>query len=304
MIKKKLLLTFTLIAITISGFSQTAEEYYDRAVEKCTWENYRGAIKDLNKSIDLKPSEDAYKLRGLAKMKKGNPDTYAAIKDFDKAIFVNDSSETARINRGIAYLKLGEYKKAEEDFTKAIEVNPNRMSGYKGRVKARQGLNDLAGANADAKVIENLRGGETIVANGTMSSEEVTDIKDEPIHTEDNSKVVSMDSFNGMEVRKTIEIDMRDFVPAQKEINLAGQQLLNARRTFVVGFLLNIGGAIMMASTAFTDNQKTRVGLGVAGAITTTVGGVVMLTAAIPIGGAGKILKKIEFPQKVSIPVR
>jgi hypothetical protein len=60
----------------------------------------------------------------------------------------------------------------------------------------------------------------------------------------------------------------------------------------------------MMASTAFTDNQKTRVGLGVAGAITTTVGGVVMLTAAIPIGGAGKILKKIEFPQKVSIPVR
>jgi tetratricopeptide (TPR) repeat protein len=242
MIKKKLLLTFTLIAIAISGFSQTAEEYYDRAVEKCTWENYRGAIKDLNKSIDLKPSLDAYILRGMAKMKKGNSDAYAAIKDFDKAIFVNDSSDKSLLNRGIAHLQVGNYQKAEQDFTRVIELNPNRMSGYKGRVKARRGLNDLAGANADAKVIESLRGGEKIAVNGTMSSEEVTDAKDESGKTEDDSKVVSMDSFNGMEVRKTIEIDMRDFVPAQKEINLAGQQLLNARRTFVVGFLLNIGG--------------------------------------------------------------
>jgi tetratricopeptide (TPR) repeat protein len=298
---KKFALTVGFISATLFGFTQTAEEYYSRAVEKYTWENYRGAIKDLNNSIILEPTAKAYTLRGLAKMKRTVSDVYSAIKDFDEAIILNGSSIKALTNRGVARLKIGDYEGAESDFSKVIELEPNNVRGYKGRAKARKTLNNLSGANEDEIAAKRIESG---VSNPASEGKQESKPDNNSSESMETSTSDLTDSFSGLEVKKTIDIDMRDFAPAQKEINLAGQQLLNARRTFVVGLLLNIGGGILMASTQFTDNQRARVGLGVSGAVATAAGSIVMLTAAIPIGGAGKILRKVEFPRKVSIPVR
>jgi hypothetical protein len=102
---------------------------------------------------------------------------------------------------------------------------------------------------------------------------------------------------------KSITIDMKTFALAEKDIHYAGNQLLNARRTFIAGFVLNLAGGILASSVALTTDPKTQLGLGIAGGVTSLVGSVVMITAVIPIGGAGKFLRGVQFPKTVTVNV-
>ena len=78
---KKLLLF--LVVISLSGFGQTATEYYNRGVEKSDLKDYTGAITDYNKAIQLKPDyAAAYNNRGAAKSKL--EDYRGAIADYNK----------------------------------------------------------------------------------------------------------------------------------------------------------------------------------------------------------------------------
>ena len=69
---KKFLLALILF-FSFDVFSQTAEEYFQRAYDKDQNGDYYGAISDLNKAIELNPNDAlAYNNRGVAKALLGN----------------------------------------------------------------------------------------------------------------------------------------------------------------------------------------------------------------------------------------
>ena len=56
----------------------------------------------------------------------------------------------------MAKAKLEDYKGAIEDYTKAIEINPNYSNAYKNRGASKENLGDLSGACADWRKAANL----------------------------------------------------------------------------------------------------------------------------------------------------
>jgi tetratricopeptide (TPR) repeat protein len=71
------------------------------------------------------------------------------VQDFDRAIQLDPSFQKLFENRGLAYLKLREWAKAEDDFGVLISVQPNSAWAYAHRSEARAGKGDSAGALSD-----------------------------------------------------------------------------------------------------------------------------------------------------------
>ena len=97
-----------LIAITllVSGlaYGQTAKEFVTRAQDKVDLGDYRGAIADYSKAIELNPNDaEAYSSRGVAKHHL--EDYRGAIADYSKAIELNPNYTNAYFNRGVDKIK-------------------------------------------------------------------------------------------------------------------------------------------------------------------------------------------------------
>ena len=66
--KLKLFVLFSLLTATFSFGQKTAQDYYNSGSTKDDLQDYRGAIADYNKAIELQPDyADAYNNRGNAK---------------------------------------------------------------------------------------------------------------------------------------------------------------------------------------------------------------------------------------------
>jgi tetratricopeptide (TPR) repeat protein len=132
----------------------TAEEYYYRAYEKAENKDYRGAIADLNKAIEIDPNyAKAYGLRG--NLKKRLEDYRGAIADVNKAIEIDPNDEWLFANRGLVKANLGDLRGAIADVNKAIEIDPNYAKAYAARGSLKKDLKDYRGAIADyTKAIE------------------------------------------------------------------------------------------------------------------------------------------------------
>ena len=99
----------------------SAHEWFERGIAKGQLQNYRGALKDFNKAIELNPDfAQAYNTRGWAK--RGLHNYKGALEDFDKAIRLKPNHARAYNNRGATKLDLKDYNGAMEDFNKAIEL--------------------------------------------------------------------------------------------------------------------------------------------------------------------------------------
>ena len=98
--KKTLLITAFFMLVSIFSFAQTsAEGYFDRGVSKYELQDYRGAIQDYSKAIELDPSfADAYFNRGLVKY---------ALNDIDGACL--DWSKAGELGYYDAYDRIKEY---------------------------------------------------------------------------------------------------------------------------------------------------------------------------------------------------
>ena len=59
-------------------------------------------------------------------------------------------------NRGQAKVRWKDYKGATEDYSKAIELNPDYASAYGGRGFAKYNLNDIGGACKDWRIAASL----------------------------------------------------------------------------------------------------------------------------------------------------
>ena len=108
---------------------ETAEVYFNRGVDSSQKGDFREAISDFNKAIDVNPEfVVAYLNRGFSYSRMGEFDK--AIADYTKAIELNPRYAVAYYNRGFVYRRMGEYDRAILDFTKAIEINPKYASAY------------------------------------------------------------------------------------------------------------------------------------------------------------------------------
>ena len=95
--------------------------------------DFQNALKDIEKSITIDPTEaKAYFNRGLAHAKSGG-DAKKSLDDFTKAIELNVNYAGAYTNRANIYLQMSEFQKAIMDCNKAIELSPNEAEPYYNR---------------------------------------------------------------------------------------------------------------------------------------------------------------------------
>jgi len=122
-----------------SNNNQTQQEYIADENELYAYRAESGDLKNMvqeyTKAIEREPeNSDLYILRGNIYSHFGQYEK--AIEDYSKAIDLSQNMEDIYViyyNRGYAYDSKGEYDKAIEDFTKAIDINPEYIKAYNNR---------------------------------------------------------------------------------------------------------------------------------------------------------------------------
>jgi tetratricopeptide (TPR) repeat protein len=114
---------------------EMAETFLNRGVDYSQKGQYKMAISDYNKAIEIdREFVVAYLNRGFTHSKMGEYEK--AISDYSKAIEINPRYAIAYRNRGFVYRKIGEYDKAIADYTRAIEIEPKDAVAYYNRGNA------------------------------------------------------------------------------------------------------------------------------------------------------------------------
>lgn len=125
----------TLWTSLIGRFPDYARAYLKRSNAYRIKENYKEAIKDLNRAIELDHEySHAYNNRGLAYT--AIDDYQSAIRDFTRAIEIDPGYAEAYNNRATVYIKLEAYQKVINNLDRAIELKPNFFGAYINRCEA------------------------------------------------------------------------------------------------------------------------------------------------------------------------
>ena len=110
--------------------------------------NYKRAIAEYNKAIELDPRQASYyRERGLIYKVKGNYDR--ALADYDRAIALDPEDAKAYNGRGEIRHTLGQLREAVADYDRAIALDPHYAEAYHLRGRARTALGQLKEALAD-----------------------------------------------------------------------------------------------------------------------------------------------------------
>jgi len=123
-----LLLSFAILLFSCN--QESATFHFKNGLAKYNLEDFYGAIKDLDKAINLKNDHtEAYYCRAICYINTDDPDK--AITDFDKVIELDPAYEDAYLNRAF-YIKdkKGDYKGSIEDYNKYIKLNKKGDNSY------------------------------------------------------------------------------------------------------------------------------------------------------------------------------
>lgn len=141
--------------------TKTAEDYYKSAFDKRKSNDLPGAITDLNKAIELKPSGELYFNRGLTKTDLD--DNKGAIDDYSKAIELNYKIAEAYFEKAYNKEKIRDLKGAIEDYSSAILLDSTYANAYNNRATIEARTHDFSGAlndlNSVVKLMPNYPGG-------------------------------------------------------------------------------------------------------------------------------------------------
>lgn len=131
--------------------AQDAESYFSSGKAKARSGDFKGAVAEFNKAIELNPKDINYYLqRGMA---LGLTEDYeGAIKDYTTVLNNDPKQVFAYISRGGVYNKLKKYEKALSDFNQALNIDPENTEAYNNRGWAKKFLGDKAGACKDWKL--------------------------------------------------------------------------------------------------------------------------------------------------------
>ena len=120
-----------------------------------------------------KPNQEfanKYYKRGVAYTENGDYD--CAIEDFTQAIELNPNFAEAYYQRGLADAKKGEVDKAIADYTKAIALKPNYADAYYRRSKAWLRLGETEKAKSDMKTASKIGIKSTTALDETLQNYE------------------------------------------------------------------------------------------------------------------------------------
>jgi tetratricopeptide (TPR) repeat protein len=138
-----------LLVISLNAKSQaTAELYYEQSIEKLNKKDVEGALKDIQKSLDLKPDfVDSYYLRGFVHQQMGKLDL--ALLDYDKLIELDPKHLGGLLNRAALKLNTGDIDGAIHDHSARIELDPSNETYYFDRAFCKGLKGDFEGAIED-----------------------------------------------------------------------------------------------------------------------------------------------------------
>ena len=115
--------------------SKKFQKLLNKAEQLSQQEKWNECISVLTESISLEVDSNlksaAYNNRGLAYDSKGDYDR--ALEDFSKAIELEPDYADSYNNCGVIYSRKGDYDRALEDFSKAIELEPDYANAYNNR---------------------------------------------------------------------------------------------------------------------------------------------------------------------------
>ena len=121
-------------------------------MQGCKKGNIKNAIIYLNEAIEIDPYDARFYIsRGTFKGTESHED---AIEDYTKAIEIDPNNVFAYRLRADSKCKLGDYQGAIDDYTKAIEIEPNKAYLYNYRSESKRKLGDNEGADEDDRKAE------------------------------------------------------------------------------------------------------------------------------------------------------
>lgn len=121
--------------------------FFNRGAARVFLEDYKGALKDLKKAIEIYPdSAEMYYYKGYCEAELF--DYKDAIESYSKAIALKPNFAEAFYNRGAAKGELDLYEAGMEDFTTALDKEPNLEDGALNVALSKLGMGDLDGAIA------------------------------------------------------------------------------------------------------------------------------------------------------------
>ena len=132
-----------------------ATAYSNRGVAYIDKVEYERAILDFSRALELAPLfKGAIFNRGIAYVKQGDLDR--AIQDFDKAIVMDNGDAGAFIARGQTHWHKSNIQQAVQDYSKAIEIDPNLGIAFANRGVCWLVLKEWAKAEADLSTAKSL----------------------------------------------------------------------------------------------------------------------------------------------------
>ncbi|MBO6960048.1 MAG: CHAT domain-containing protein [Prochlorococcus marinus CUG1438] len=131
-----------------SKIDQTnSNAYFYKAFVKDILGDFKGAIDDYSKAININPSWQSFLNRGLAKTEIR--DFKESIIDFSKSLKLNPNYYKGFLFRGIAKQKLGDFKESIDDFTKYLNLNGDDTNILFLRGLSKYSLKDFIGSIED-----------------------------------------------------------------------------------------------------------------------------------------------------------
>lgn len=121
--------------------------------------NFEKAIADFSKAIEFEPDNVYfYEDRADTYLQADKYDLAIAdyLKKFEVAKTPVAGDEMTHRKLGGCYVKTGQYKKAIDSYTKAIEIDPNYGLAYDGRAEMYEKIGELEKAKADRKKYQEL----------------------------------------------------------------------------------------------------------------------------------------------------
>lgn len=114
--------------------------YAFRAKSYYYLKDYSNVVKDIEKSLSIKPNSVAYGLRATMELKEGKH--RESIEDATKALELNPNYMKCYEVRGRAEIATEDYFGALKDATKAIKLRDNYAKSYEVKAMAYMGLKD------------------------------------------------------------------------------------------------------------------------------------------------------------------
>jgi tetratricopeptide (TPR) repeat protein len=238
--------------------------------EKYNMGDYKDAIKGYDKAIKSnKDNSDLYVGRGKCYVKMGEKEKEKALKDFAKAIELDNTNLVALGNRADLYAENKEYVKAISDYTIYLSIDKNDADVYAARASLRASANNLRQAyeDYDKAIALEPKNADFYYAKGLLLLNNNEADKAIKLFT----KAIDLKDDFG---EAYYERGLAELTPKINKIQDAGKDFAEARKNGVDDEV--VASIVNLASNYYNEGLQRVEGKNIAGAITSFTNAVIL----------------------------